>query len=115
MHPKIIRLPRITVAVAGPALALGFAVLGAGTAAAQSAPNVVGMSEHAAVEVLNADDVPFSIVNRAGSPAGYCAVTAQRDRGYRTVVESEYDYEDGEFDRVERQVWRGVALTVVCR
>ncbi|AYA23683.1 hypothetical protein [Rhodococcus rhodochrous] len=98
-------------------LSLGTAAvfLGTGTAAAQSAPGVVGMSEQAAVGVLTAEGVPYSIVNRSGSAGGDCTVTAQRDRGYRTEVEYEYDSDDNEFDRVERQVWRGVGLTVVCR
>ena len=91
------------------------ALLGSGTAAAQPVPDVVGMNEHAAIDVLTANNVPYSIVNRSGSAGGGCIVTAQRDRGHRTVVEYEYDSADREFDRVERQVWRGVGLTVVCR
>ncbi|MEV8191389.1 PASTA domain-containing protein [Rhodococcus pyridinivorans] len=98
-------------------LSLGTAavLLGTGTATAQPAPGVVGMSEQDAVEMLAANDVPYTIVNRSGSVGGDCTVTAQRDRGYRTVVEYEYDSDDNEFDRVERQVWRGVGLAVVCR
>jgi len=89
--------------------------LGTATAAAQPAPYVVGMTEQDAVATLQAQDVPYSITNRAGSPGGTCTVTAQQDRGYRTEVEMEYDHDDKTWDRTETEVWRGVGLTVVCR
>lgn len=102
----------VSAAVLAGAAALTF---GTATALAQSAPNVVGMSEQAATETLTAQNVPYSITNRAGSPGGACSVTEQRDRGYRTEVELEYDYDDNSWDRVEKQIWLGVGLTVVCR
>lgn len=89
--------------------------LGAGTATAQPAPVVVGMSQQAAVEYLTAQQVPYTITNRSGSASGYCAVTEQRDKGYKTVVEYKYDHTDKEFDKVETEVWRGIGLTIVCR
>ncbi len=89
--------------------------LGTGTAAAQSAPSVVGMSQQSAVAFLTERGVPFTITNRSGNPSGYCAVTEQRDKGYRTEVDYEYDHEDKAFERIETEVWRGIGLTVVCR
>lgn len=102
----------LSVVVVAGAAALMF---GTATATAQPAPNVVGMEEHAAVDLLEARGVPFTITNRAGNISGHCAVVEQRDKGYRTEVEVEYDYDDNEFDRTEVQVWRGIGLTVVCR
>ncbi|MEU5842371.1 hypothetical protein [Rhodococcus sp. NPDC047139] len=106
-----------TATFTGAAVSLGAValLLGTGTATAQPAPVVVGMNERAAVDVLTATDVPYAIVNRSGFAGGHCTVTSQRDRGYHTVVEYEYDRADGEFDRIERQVWRGIGLTIVCR
>ncbi|WP_241386579.1 hypothetical protein [Rhodococcus sp. CH91] len=117
MHIPTVRSRLTAAALTGTVLSMATAaaLLGTGTAAAQSAPSVVGMSERTAIEVLTADSIPHSIVNRSGSAGGDCTVTAQRDRGYRTVIEHEYNRSEGGFDRVERQVWRGVGLTVVCR
>lgn len=90
-------------------------LLGAGTAAAaQPAPNVVGMSEHSARAALEAQGVPYGVVNRAGTASGDCHVTEQRDRGYRTEIDMRYNHDKDEFERVETQVWRGVGLAVVC-
>lgn len=93
-------------------------LLGAGTAAAQAAtrpvPNVVGMSEQSARATLEAQGVPYGVVNRAGTASGHCHVTGQRDRGYRTEVDMQYNHEKNEFERVETPIWRGVGLTVVC-
>lgn len=100
-----------TVAACATAVAL---LLGGGTAAAETAPNVVGMNEGAALAALDAEGVPYSVVNRSGSAMTECRVTEQRDRGYRTEVDMVYDHDDNEFDRVETQVWQGVGLTVVC-
>lgn len=102
-------------AVAGVAIGFVGAVIGTGSAAAQPAPHVVGMSETAATRTLDAAHVPYTIVNRAGSPSGTCTVTEQRDKGDRTVVEYEYDYKKSEFTRVEKTEWRGIGLVVVCR
>ncbi|WP_235157412.1 PASTA domain-containing protein [Rhodococcus ruber] len=96
-------------------LGAGAAVLpGAGTAAARPAPNVVGMSEQHARATLEAQGVPYNVVNRAGAASGHCHVTGQRDRGYRTEVDMQYDHEKNEFERVETPIWQGVGLTVVC-
>lgn len=90
-------------------------LLGTGTAAAaQPAPNVVGMSEHSARAALEAQGVPYGVVNRAGTASGDCHVTEQRDRGYRTEIDMRYNHDKDEFERVETQVWRGVGLAVVC-
>ena len=93
-------------------------LLGAGTAAAQAATrpvlNVVGMSEQSARATLEAQGVPYGVVNRAGTASGHCHVTGQRDRGYRTEVDMQYNHEKNEFERVETPIWRGVGLTVVC-
>jgi hypothetical protein len=99
------------------ALLAGAAALtiGTGVAAADSAPSVVGMEEHAATAKLTAQGTPYSITNRAGSIAGTCTVTEQRDRGYRTEIESTYDHTRNDWVRKETKVWRGVGLTVVCR
>lgn len=90
-------------------------LLGSGLAAAQPAPDVVGLSEQQAIALLDAEGIPYRITNRAGNLSGECRVTEQRDRGYRTEVDYVYDHDDDEFDRVERQVWLGVGLVVVCR
>lgn len=89
--------------------------LGTGTAAAQSAPVVVGMSQQSAVEFLTERGVPFTITNRSGNLSGYCAVTAQRDKGYRTEVDFDYDHKNKTYERSKTEVWRGIGLTVVCR
>lgn len=81
-------------------------------AQAQSPVNVVGMSQAEAQTVLSDTGVPYIILNRSGSTMQDCLVTEQRDRGYYTEVE--YDYDDGEWKRTETEVWRGVALVVVC-
>lgn len=73
------------------------------------------MTQQEAVETLETQGVPYSITNRAGDPGGVCTVTDQRDKGYRTEVESTYDWEDGTWDDEEVQVWLGIGLTVVCR
>ncbi|MDV6293622.1 PASTA domain-containing protein [Rhodococcus aetherivorans] len=79
----------VCAAAASVLLGAGTAVLlGAGTAAAaQPAPNVVGMSEHSARAALEAQGVPYGVVNRAGTASGDCHVTEQRDRGYRTEID----------------------------
>lgn len=117
MHPNTIRRSRIRIALSASAVAaaMTLATAGTGSAAAHPVTNVVGMKERVAVETLAANNIPFTITNRAGSLAGDCTVTDQRDRGYRTVVESDYNAEKNRIDRVERQVWKGVALGVVCR
>ncbi|MGW4016872.1 PASTA domain-containing protein [Rhodococcus ruber] len=106
---------------AGTAVLLGAGtavLLGAGTAAGQAAtrpvPNVVGMSEQSARATLEAQGVPYGVVNRAGTASGHCHVTGQRDRGYRTEVDMQYNHEKNEFERVETPIWQGVGLTVVC-
>lgn len=106
----------VCAAAASVLLGAGTAVLlGAGTAAAaQPAPNVVGMSEHSARAALEAQGVPYGVVNRAGTASGDCHVTEQRDRGYRTEIDMRYNHDKDEFERVETQVWRGVGLAVVC-
>lgn len=90
-------------------------IVGTGTATAHTAPSVVGMSQQSAVELLAARNVPYTITNRSGNLSGHCAVTEQRDKGNRIVVEHVYDHGDKEFDRVETEVWRGIGLTIVCR
>ncbi|MEE2035166.1 hypothetical protein [Rhodococcus chondri] len=102
----------LSAAVLAGAAALTF---GTATATAQPAPNVVGMEEHAAYAVLDARAVPFTVTNRSGNISGQCTVTGQRDKGYRTEVEWEYDHSNNEYDRTEIRVWRGIGLTVVCR
>ncbi len=99
------------------ALLTGAAALtiGTGIAAADSAPNVVGLEEHAATAKLSAQAAPYSITNRSGNISGACTVTQQRDRGYRTETEATYDYTRNDWVRTETKVWRGVGLTVVCR
>ncbi|MFD6895815.1 hypothetical protein ACFWB0_14865 [Rhodococcus sp. NPDC060086] len=99
------------------ALLAGAAALtiGTGFAAADSAPSVVGMEEHAATAKLTAQGTPYSITNRAGSVSGTCTVTEQRDRGYRTETESTYNSSTDSWDRKETKIWRGIGLTVVCR
>ncbi|MGN5236169.1 MULTISPECIES: hypothetical protein [unclassified Rhodococcus (in: high G+C Gram-positive bacteria)] len=99
------------------ALLTGAAALtiGTGVAAAESAPNVVGMEEHVAASTLSATGTPYSVTNRSGNIAGTCAVTEQRDRGYRTETESTYNSSTGNWDRKETKVWRGIGLTIVCR
>ncbi|MCK0090249.1 hypothetical protein HCA61_04170 [Rhodococcus sp. HNM0563] len=99
------------------ALLAGAAALtiGTGVAAAESAPNVVGMEEHVAASTLSAAGTPYSVTNRSGNISGRCAVTAQRDRGYRTEVESTYNSRTDSWDRKETKIWRGIGLTVVCR
>lgn len=99
------------------ALLTGAAALtiGTGVAAADSAPNVVGMEEHAATATLTAGGTPYSIVNRLGNISGTCSVTEQRDRGYRTETESTYNSSTNSWVSKETKIWRGVGLTVVCR
>lgn len=89
--------------------------LGTGTAAAQTAPVVVGMNQQSAVELLTERNIPFTITNRSGNLSGRCVVTEQRDKGNRTEVDYEYDHGDKAFKRVETEVWRGIGLTIVCR
>lgn len=82
------------------------------TAQAQSPINVVGMSQADGQAALSAAGVPYIILNRSGSTMQDCRVTEQRDRGY--YVEVDYDYDDGEWKKTETDVWRGLALVVVC-
>ncbi|MEU5843183.1 hypothetical protein [Rhodococcus sp. NPDC047139] len=86
----------------------------AGTAAAQTDISVVGMSDDQAEKVLSEAGVPYVILNRSGSTMQNCVVTEQRDRGYDVVTEREWDSDDDEWVTTETEVWRGVALVVVC-
>ncbi|TCN54285.1 hypothetical protein EV641_105310 [Rhodococcus sp. SMB37] len=99
------------------ALLTGAAALtiGTGFAAADSAPSVVGMEEHAAASTLSANGTPYSVTNRSGNISGTCAVTEQRDRGYRTETESTYNSRTDSWESKETKIWRGIGLTIVCR
>lgn len=101
-------------ATAAATAAVAALLLGAGTASAQPSNSVVGMSESAARAILDAEGVPYTVLNRSGTSSTACTVTEQRDRGYRTETDMVYDHDDHEFDRIETQVWRGVGLVVVC-
>jgi len=89
-------------------------LLGGTAASAAPVPSVVGMSESAARATLDAEGVPYTVLNRSGTSSDSCTVTEQRDRGYRTETDTVYDRDDHEFDRIETQVWRGLGLVVVC-
>ncbi|WP_301845487.1 hypothetical protein [Rhodococcus pyridinivorans] len=86
----------------------------AGTAAAQTDISVVGMSQEQAQQVLSDAGVPYIILNRSGSTMQNCRVTEQRDRGYDVEVEYDWDHENKEWDKTEVEVWRGLALVVLC-
>ena len=86
----------------------------AGTAAAQTDISVVGMPETEARTALSDAGVPYIILNRSGSTMQNCRVTEQRDRGYDVDVEYTWNSEDSEWDRTEVEIWRGVALVVLC-
>ncbi|MFX1760507.1 Uncharacterised protein [Rhodococcus gordoniae] len=86
----------------------------AGTAAAQTDVSVVGMSQEQARTVLSDAGVPYIILNRSGSTMQNCRVTEQRDRGYDVEVEYDWNHEDGTWDKTEVEVWRGLALVIVC-
>lgn len=106
---------RTTISAAAAAAAAAAALLlGAGTAAAAPAPSVVGMSEPGARAALDAAGVPFTVLSRSGSASGVCTVTEQRDRGHHTEIDMVYNHDKREFERVETQVWRGLALVVLC-
>ncbi|WP_433489865.1 hypothetical protein [Nocardia grenadensis] len=94
--------------------AVASVLLGAGTATAQTAPSVVGMSEQAAVSALTDSGVPYSVISRLGSASrDQCAVTQQRDLGYRTET---YQYWNGEkYVTKERQVWKGAGIVLQCQ
>ncbi len=72
------------------------------------------MSEQVAVSALTDAGVPYSVISRLGSASReQCAVTQQRDLGYRTET---YQYWNGEkYVTKERQVWKGTGIVLQCR
>lgn len=105
---------RWKIAMGAVGAAVASVLLGVGTAAAQTAPSVVGMSEQVAVSALTDVGVPYSVISRLGSASReQCAVTQQRDLGYRT---EKYQYWNGEkYVTKERQVWKGTGIVLQCR
>ncbi|MEE2057833.1 hypothetical protein [Rhodococcus artemisiae] len=104
----------LSVAACAAAGALLLSPLAAGIAAAQNAPNTVGMSQEQATRTLTDANVPWRIISRAGSTLQDCTVTEQRDRGYVTETDYEWDYDKQEWKKVETEVWRGVGLIILC-
>ncbi|MCK0090821.1 hypothetical protein HCA61_02535 [Rhodococcus sp. HNM0563] len=104
----------ISAAACAAAGALLLSPLAAGIATAQSAPNTVGMSQDQAAAALDEAGVPWHIVSRSGSTLQECTVTEQRDLGYDTETESEWDSDKQEWKDVTVDVWRGVGLIIVC-
>ncbi|MFD6857612.1 hypothetical protein ACFWB0_07775 [Rhodococcus sp. NPDC060086] len=104
----------ISAAACAAAGALLLSPLAAGIATAQNAPNTVGMSQEQATRVLNDSGAPWHIISRAGSTLQDCTVTEQRDLGYDTETEQEWDYDKEEWKTVEVDVWRGVGLIIFC-
>jgi len=103
-----------TLSAAACSVALLLIPLGAGVAGAETGISVVGMSQSQAETTLSEGDVPYTILNRAGSTMQNCRVTEQRDRGYETEVTYEWNYDDEEWDTIETEVWRGLSLIVFC-
>ena len=94
--------------------ALLLSPLAAGIATAQNAPNTVGMSQEQATRVLNDSGVSWHVISRAGSTLTNCRVTEQRDLGYTTETDYEWDSENEEWDETETEVWNGVGLIIFC-
>ncbi|MEE2034205.1 PASTA domain-containing protein [Rhodococcus chondri] len=102
----------LSAAACAAAGALLLSPLAAGVATAQPGPHVVGMSQEQATTTLREANVPYRIINRAGSTMQDCRVTEQRDLGYD--VEVSYDWDGKEWDKIETKVWRGIGLTIFC-
>jgi hypothetical protein len=104
----------LSAAACAAAGALLLSPLAAGIATAQNAPNTVGMTQEQATTTLTDSNVPWRIISRAGSTLQECTVTEQRDLGYYTETEQEWDSDKQEWKSVEVDVWRGVGLIILC-
>ncbi len=72
------------------------------------------MTQEQATTTLTDSNVPWRIISRAGSTLQECTVTEQRDLGYYTETEQEWDSDKQEWKSVEVDVWRGVGLIILC-